>query len=87
MRDGIEPDFEKRWWIGIKHADCEVWGNCYPAVDVDTELMRALEWLIANPTKLKKNYRKFILGWLSRAQERGGSKSNACHADSGEVLF
>jgi len=32
------------------------------------------EWLIANPSKKKTNYRKFINNWLSKTQDQGGSQ-------------
>jgi hypothetical protein len=44
-----------------------------PAVDVVTEVRHAGAWLRANPTKVKKNGPRFLLGWISREQERGGS--------------
>ena len=31
-------------------------------------------WLIADPKRLKSNYKKFINGWLSRTQDSGGTK-------------
>ena len=31
-------------------------------------------WLIENPTKRKKNYGSFIARWLTKAQDRGGTK-------------
>jgi len=33
------------------------------------------EWLLSNPKKRKKNYRRFITNWLTRSQEKGGTKS------------
>jgi hypothetical protein len=31
------------------------------------------EWLIANPAKaVKSNWRRFIVNWLSRSQDKGG---------------
>jgi len=32
-------------------------------------------WLLSNPEKKKKNYRRFITNWLSRSQEKGGTKN------------
>lgn len=32
------------------------------------------EWLLSDPKRAKKNYRRFITGWLSRAQERIDSR-------------
>ena len=61
-------------WSGITDADRQAWAVAYPAAIVDQELARAAEWLLANPTKaVRKNWRKFLSGWLSRCQDRGGS--------------
>ena len=50
------------------------WAEAYPACELDTELARATAWLRANPTKAhKSNWRKFLVGWLSRSQDRGGT--------------
>jgi hypothetical protein len=65
-------------WEGIKGEDMSAWGIAYPACDINRELAAMLEWIKSNPQKgKKKNYRRFIVNWLARAQERGGGmKSN-----------
>ena len=50
----------------------EAWGKAFPAVDITAAVRRAREWCLANPTKLKRNGRRFVTGWLAREQERGG---------------
>jgi hypothetical protein len=58
-------------------ADCEDWSKAYPIFgDVEgikSELLRIAEWCKANPAnrKTKRGARKFITGWLARAQNRG----------------
>ena len=43
-----------------------------------TELVRASEWLKANPTRAKKsNWRRFLVSWLTRSQDRGGTNRSA----------
>jgi hypothetical protein len=61
---GVPPDTALRW----KAA--------YPAVDVDGEILRAGEWVGVNIAVKgrKANYERFLNGWLSRCQERGGSR-------------
>jgi hypothetical protein len=68
-------------WTGITEADRAAWGVAYPACDLTRQLAAADQWLRANPAKAHKSlWRKFIAGWLSRAQERGGdAKSNGQH--------
>jgi len=61
-------------WQGITDADRQEWRQAYPACDLAGELARAASWLRANPTKAhKSNWRKFVVGWLSRSQDRGGT--------------
>lgn len=65
-------------WQGITQADRESWATAYPAVNVPQELAAADQWLKANPAKAKrKAWRRFVTGWLSRTQDRGGSKGQA----------
>jgi hypothetical protein len=63
---------DKGCFEGITPEIVEKWEKAYPAVDLNSQLNRADEWLKANPTKQKKNYYRFVINWLARAQERGG---------------
>lgn len=52
------------------------WKAAYPAVDIEQEIRRAAEWCAANPTNGRKsNYRKFLTDWMSRTQDRGGTRN------------
>jgi hypothetical protein len=73
----IQFDAAGRRWIGIEPEDIDRWKSVYPACDIPVELDRMIEWLLANPTKTKSNYRRFIVNWLSRTQDRGGSSPSA----------
>jgi hypothetical protein len=45
---------------------------------LDVELVRASEWLKANPTRARKsNWRRFLVSWLTRSQDRGGTHRSA----------
>ena len=46
------------------------WLEAYPAIQVGTELEKAAAWVMANPTKRKKNWRRFLNNWMMTAQER-----------------
>lgn len=50
------------WFIQAKKA--------YPGVNLKTEVERARMWLISNPQKPKKQFMRFLNGWLAR-QDRG----------------
>lgn len=56
-----------------------LWKETYPGVNVEQELKRMTAWLDANPTrrKTKRGITKFINGWLSREQDRGGTYKNS----------
>jgi hypothetical protein len=61
-------------WQGITDADRSTWAEAFPACNLDIELLRATEWLKTNTAKAKKsNWRKFLVGWLSRSQDKGGT--------------
>lgn len=75
----IHFDFEARKWINIKIEDKSGWLAAYPACDIDLELYKMREWLLANPDKRKKNYRRFIVNWLTRTQDKGGSEKIRRH--------
>ncbi len=65
-------------WQGITEEHRRAWATAYPACTLDIELVRASEWLIANPTKARKsNWRRFLVSWLTRSQDRGGTIRSA----------
>lgn len=75
---GIQFNATERKWRGVAPSDMIAWVETYPAVDVGAEMRKAGEWCLANGAKGRKsNYRKFITGWLSRAQDNGGTKNGA----------
>lgn len=53
-------------WLFLTEEKKGFWRAIYPGVDVDRELGAAAAWIIANPAKAKKNYERFLNGWLSR---------------------
>ena len=70
----ISFNFDLRTWENISNEDVAIWEKAYPAVDITQELSKMADWLLSNPDRKKKNYRRFITNWLSRTQERGGSR-------------
>lgn len=67
-------DFITRKFLHITEKDKAGWKDAFPACDIDMELKIAREWLLANPTKKKSNYRQFIVNWLTRTQNKGGTR-------------
>ncbi len=67
-------------WHGISEQDRKTWAAAYPAVSVDGELARAKSWAEANPKNRKSNWRRFIAGWLDRAQNKAPAMGNGAAA-------
>jgi hypothetical protein len=66
-------------WAGIEDQDRTGWAVAFPGAVLDQELAKAHEWLKANPKRAgRRNWRKFLVGWLQRCQDRGGT-----HRDPG----
>ena len=82
-RKRSQPQNAVRWtdaegWQGISEPDRKTWAEAYPACVLDIELVRASEWLKANPTRAhKSNWRRFLVSWLTRSQDRGGTNRSA----------
>ena len=80
-RYGIVLDPAARRFVWRNDADrakdFAAWADTYPAVDCDAELRRAAEWCLSGARGRKGNYRRFVVNWLGRAQERGGTRGAA----------
>jgi len=72
INTGINFNIQEQLFNNISTAQKEIWKKAYPAVDIEGNILRAAQWLANNPTKLKKNYGRFLTMWFSRTQERGG---------------
>lgn len=73
----LDFSFESREFLGITEQDKAGWASAYPATEIERELAAMREWLLANPTRRKSNYRLFITRWLSKAQDKGPPRSNS----------
>jgi hypothetical protein len=61
-------------WQGITDEDRAEWATAYPGASLETELAKATAWLKANSAKAgKRNWRLFVVRWLARCQDRGGT--------------
>ena len=61
----------------VSRKTVEEYQSLYPAVDVEQELRNMRGWCMTNAQKRKTHsgIARFITGWLSRVQDRGGSRS------------
>jgi hypothetical protein len=71
-KNGIAFDYATGILAGVTEEDKSAWGVAYPALDIESQVARAVEWLKANPTKRKKNVRSYLVRWFAKAQEHGG---------------
>ena len=71
----VKFDYESRNLTGLTDKDYSDWTEAFPAVDIQTEIKSACQWLVDNPKKRKKQVRRFLTNWLRRCQEKGGSKN------------
>ena len=69
----IQMDRQTIRWKGILPEDINRWKESFPVVDVEQELRVMEVWVSANRAKWKSNWLRFIVSWLSREQDRGGS--------------
>lgn len=62
----------------ISYSKVDEYRELYPAVDVEQQLRNMKGWLDANPTKrkTKRGIDRFINGWLSKEQDKGGIYNN-----------
>jgi len=72
----INYDFIKHDFINITEQDKLSWKKLYPSIDLEIELLKAIEWIKSEPTKAKhkKKWRSFLRNWFSRANERASNK-------------
>jgi len=66
--------FKEKEWKNITEDLINIWKEAYPACDISLELAQMKAWLLENPDKKKSRYGRFIINWLKRSQDRGGSK-------------
>ena len=60
---------------GVTQAQVNEWAGLFPSVDVMQQLRSMRGWLLSNPKrrKTKSGIQRFVTGWLSREQDRGGN--------------
>ena len=53
--------------------------NLYPAIDVEQEFRKMYAWLDSNPKnrKTERGIKRFITGWLGRAQDKAPAMRSA----------
>jgi hypothetical protein len=83
-RKGIAFDYDAGHFQQVPPELVEKWQKAYPAVDVLSELRRMEAWASANPVNRKSNWQRFIVNWLTRAQDRAGRGGPRAGSPEGE---
>lgn len=63
-------EFTGTGFINITDEQMALWKTAYPAINLNDTLARAVVWLDANPENRKTDYKKFLVRWFSREQDR-----------------
>lgn len=67
----------------VRESQYREWTGAYPAVDVRQQLRHMRQWCIANQSrrKTRRGVIAFIVSWLAKEQDKGGSRGhvNAAH--------
>lgn len=50
------------------------WEKAYPRVNIPAEILKAEQWLKANPKKRKKDYPRFLVNWFSNTERNKGGR-------------
>lgn len=76
VRQDISFSFDSFEFEGIEQKDLDKWKDLYPSVDILKELKKMSEWCQCNQrrAKSKKQWRKFIVIWLSKCNEESINK-------------
>jgi hypothetical protein len=84
----ISFSFDQGKFQNICPEDLEAWKELYNSTDVERELKEMVQWIIANKSKSKHKtlWRKFILGWLQRANEKSINRSAYQSSKEKQVL-
>ncbi len=83
----INFNFSTNSWENITEEDKRIWKEAYPACDIEIELKRMRAWILSAGAKgHKKNWERFINNWLTRSQDRGGTKNGEYEVYKKEYL-
>jgi hypothetical protein len=63
-------------YIGITEEDKANWRKIYPAIDLEMELLKNIDWIKSNPSKANKSlWRKHLCRWFEVAQNNASRQA------------
>lgn len=57
-------------WENIRKEDRADWHTINPDCNIDVELVKMKQWILDDSRRQRKNYRSFIVNWLSKDNKR-----------------
>ena len=79
-------DAEKKDFSGITTEDMQKWREAYPALEIQEQIYKAREWVKANPKNKKSNWKRFLINWFSRAQDKAPGTGGNQNGSSGRYI-
>ena len=70
--------------LAYDHAFWRTLASAYPDQDIPAQIRKMTAWLMANPKRKHKDYKRFIQAWLAR-EERKENAHGKSRADSQEI--
>jgi hypothetical protein len=61
-------------YFAVNGLQLASWKAAYGLLDVECEINKMVAWLDANPKRQKRNYKRFVVGWLNRAAQEEGQR-------------
>jgi hypothetical protein len=58
------------------HAFWRTLASAYPDQDIPAQVRKMTAWLMANPHRKHKDYKRFIQGWLAREERKENAHGN-----------
>jgi hypothetical protein len=64
-------------WFQLRRSQVSAWAALYVGLDIEAECRKAAAWIDADTKRRKtaKGMKRFLVGWLGRATDRGGNGS------------
>lgn len=66
-------DGDPKTWA-LTQSQVDEWAGLYPGLDILTESRKAMAWVKANRRKTARGMKRFLVGWLNRANDSGREK-------------
>jgi|TARA_Y100000310_G_C20618972_1_gene782222 hypothetical protein len=80
-------NFKSKRFENITQDHQSKWREAYPALDIVQELSKMESWASANPKNRKSNWERFIVNWMTKAQDRAGTGQKRSFQTSRDKMY